>query len=112
VGIYGNAAGNFNAPTGAGVDSSGYIYVADNGNNRIQKFSSEGAFITQWGTSGSGNSQFSSPYAVAIGTGNEVFVVDTGNNRIEKFSSAGTFQVAWVFTEPVRAAAFSTPRWA
>lgn len=39
----------FNMPYGIAVDSSGNIYVADTGNYRIQKFSSDGKFLLSWG---------------------------------------------------------------
>ncbi|MGA9154833.1 MAG: SBBP repeat-containing protein [Candidatus Nitrosopolaris sp.] len=41
--------GKLNVPTGFAVDSAGNIYVADSGNDRIQKFDSNGTFITKWG---------------------------------------------------------------
>ncbi|MBF0537156.1 MAG: DUF1566 domain-containing protein [Nitrospirae bacterium] len=65
-------------------------YVADPANNRIQKFSSSGAFITKWGSSGSGDGQFNSPYGVAVDTSGNVYVADNGNNRIQKFAPATT----------------------
>lgn len=43
-------------------DSSGNVYVADTGNNRVQKFSSDGNYITEWGSAGSGNGQFNGLY--------------------------------------------------
>ena len=33
------------------VDKYGFIYVSDSINDRIEKFTSEGFFITVWGTS-------------------------------------------------------------
>jgi DNA-binding beta-propeller fold protein YncE len=51
-GAQGTTNGLFNGPFGVAVDSSGNVYVSDSG-NRIQKFNSTGAFITQWGTTGS-----------------------------------------------------------
>lgn len=38
-GSLGSGNGQFNSPRGMAVDSSGNVYVADTGNNRIQKFS-------------------------------------------------------------------------
>ncbi|MEW5802681.1 MAG: CARDB domain-containing protein [bacterium] len=38
-GSYGTGDGQFRQPSGVAVDSGGNVYVADSGNNRIQKFS-------------------------------------------------------------------------
>jgi tripartite motif-containing protein 71 len=59
--------------------------VADTFNDRIQKFSSGGAFIAKWGASGSGDGQFSSPEGVATDAAGNVYVADTFNDRIQKF---------------------------
>ena len=40
------------------VDNSGNLYLGDTGNNRIQKFSQNGTFLTSWGSAGSNDSQF------------------------------------------------------
>jgi DNA-binding beta-propeller fold protein YncE len=68
------------------VDASGNVYVADAGNNRIQKFSSSGTLITMWGSLGTGNGQFSNPSGVAVDASGNVYVADTFNNRIQVFS--------------------------
>ncbi|GLU44100.1 peptidyl-alpha-hydroxyglycine alpha-amidating lyase family protein [Allomuricauda sp. NBRC 101325] len=47
-GKYGDRQGEFNIPHGIDLDKKGYVYVADRENNRIQKFDSEGNFITLW----------------------------------------------------------------
>ena len=60
-GAPGTGNGQFNEPAGVAVDASGSVYVADKGNNRIQKFDSNGNFITQWGSAGTDNGQFSYP---------------------------------------------------
>ena len=41
---------------GIAVDANGYVYVVDNGNYRIQKFTSNGEFIGKWGGEGTGSS--------------------------------------------------------
>jgi sugar lactone lactonase YvrE len=38
IGASGSTEGLFNGPAGVALDSSGYVYVADHGNYRIQKF--------------------------------------------------------------------------
>lgn len=43
------------------MDCDGNIVVADNGNNRTQKFTEKGEFIGSAGSKGNGSLQFSSP---------------------------------------------------
>ena len=59
AGIAGGGAGQLYDPTGVATDSSGDVYVADAGNDRIDEFSAAGAFIKAygWGVS-DGASQF------------------------------------------------------
>ncbi len=37
------------SPSAIALDQEGNVYVADTGNNRIQVFSSNGTFISNWG---------------------------------------------------------------
>jgi len=87
-GSYGTGNGQFSTPFGVAVNpTTGNVFVADSGNNRIQVFDgSSGAFITKFGTGGTDNGQFDIPAGVAVNptTGN-VFVADSGNNRIQVF---------------------------
>jgi len=85
----------FSHPNGVALDSSGNVYVADTGNNRIQKFTSSGQFITKWGSEGNGDGQFSSPHGIALDSNGNIYVADTGNNRIQKFTSSGQFITKW-----------------
>ena len=82
-GSYGTAAGQFYCPEGVAVDSSGNVYVADSGNNRIQKFNSNGGYLTQWGSPGSGDGQFKCPDGVAVYSSSNVYAAEeTFNLRI------------------------------
>src|SRR6476469_9753666 len=80
------ADGQFNTPFGVAIDSSSNVYVADSGNNRIQKFKNNGTFIRTWGTEGSANGQFKFPTHLAIGSSGNVYVVDSNNDRIQVFN--------------------------
>jgi DNA-binding beta-propeller fold protein YncE len=85
-GSAGTGAGQFNAPTGVAVDSSGYVYVSDSGNNRVQVFTGNGTFLAQWGAAGTGPGQFGSPRGVATDAAGNVWVGDKDNNRVQKFA--------------------------
>ena len=52
----------------------------------VQKFDSNGTFITKWGSEGDGDGQLSEPEDIAIDPlTNRVYVTDTGNSRIQLF---------------------------
>jgi DNA-binding beta-propeller fold protein YncE len=85
----------FSFPSDIAIDSNGNVYVADSENDRIQKFSSSGTFITKWGSEGSGDGEFNNPDGIAIDAQGNVYVADSENDRIQKFSSSGTFITKW-----------------
>ena len=89
------ANGTFRLPCGIAIDPSNNIYVADSGNCRIQKFTSDGAFLGKWGSQGPGDGQFQLPWDVATDQSGNVYVADTNNNRMQKFSSIGAFLGKW-----------------
>jgi sugar lactone lactonase YvrE len=94
-GSRGPGDGQFMSPWGVAVDGNGYVYVTDMQNNRVQKFTSDGAFVAEWGSAGADNGEFLDPMGIAAdGLGN-IYVVDSGNNRVEKFTDAGAFVLAW-----------------
>ncbi len=51
---------------GIACDSTGKVYVADNGNNRIQVFTAEGEFLKMFGRYGWGRGDLGSPVGVAV----------------------------------------------
>jgi DNA-binding beta-propeller fold protein YncE len=65
---------------------SGNVFVVGEGNNRFQKFDSNGNFITKWGTTGSGDGQFEEPTSIALDSSGNVCVVDSGNAWIQVFA--------------------------
>jgi DNA-binding beta-propeller fold protein YncE len=90
--------GQFNSPIQVAVDYWGDVYVVDYNNARVQKFTYDGNYLTQWGGSGSGNGQFNFPYGIAVHSnsgGTTVYVADTNGNRIEAFDEEGVYLFQW-----------------
>jgi Big-like domain-containing protein/TIR domain-containing protein/NHL repeat-containing protein len=81
--------------TSVAVDSSREVFVAGTVNRRVEKFTSDGTFITKWGSTGSGEGHFDSPSGVAVDSSGDVYVADWGNIPIQKFTSNGTFITKW-----------------
>jgi streptogramin lyase len=91
VGSYGSGNGQFSHPSGVTLDPEGDLWVADQGNDRIQKFNEAGEYVSQIGSSGSGNGQFASPKAIAIDAEGNLWVADSGHGRLEQFDDEGKF---------------------
>ena len=97
-----SANGSFNTPKGIAFDSSGNMWVADSGNNRIEEFNSSGTYINSIGagyngisgsigSSGIDSGQFNAPYGITIDSSNNIWVADYNNNRVQELDSSGTF---------------------
>jgi tripartite motif-containing protein 71 len=82
---------DYTKPPGGGIAVAGsYVYVADSGNNRIERFNLEGGEAIEWGSKGSALGQFRYPRGVAA-SGTEVLVADDDNHRIERFDPSGAY---------------------
>lgn len=87
-------AGPRSGPGNIAVDQEGNLYVVDAGNNRIEKFDSDGNFLAQFGTFGpQGNGQFHVPDAMTVDRQGNIYVVDS--NFIQKFDSHGNILAEW-----------------
>ena len=83
----GSGLGRLHEASGIALDPVGTVYVADTGNNRVQKFDADGEYLAEVGDFGWDPGQFNQPSGVAIGrSGREVYVADSQNNRIQLFS--------------------------
>jgi len=94
-GSLGSGDGQFNELNGVAADSSDNIYVADRYNYRIQKFTSEGVYLTEWGSYGSGDSQYKLPNGIGVDSSDNIYVVDSYNKNVQKFTSEGVFLTKW-----------------
>jgi tripartite motif-containing protein 71 len=81
----GKDPGEFLYPSAISADPAGNIYVADTGNNRIQKFDSKGNLLAFDGGFGWANGQFQRPADISAINGLDVFVADYENRRIERY---------------------------
>ncbi len=100
AGLAGSGDGQFNNPYGLGVDASGNVFVSEYYNDRVQKFTSSGMFLTKWGSNGIGDGEFNQPLGVAVDGSGNVFVADTSNGRVQEFMNTGTFLGKWVTGGP------------
>ena len=79
-----------NEPFDVALDNEGYLYVAEFGNHCITKLTTEGKYITSFGSRGSAPGQLSCPSSLTINN-NLVYVSEAGNNRVSIFDVKGTF---------------------
>jgi DNA-binding beta-propeller fold protein YncE len=88
----GSGIGKLNDPLGVAVDKNGNVYVVDNGNNRVQEFSSAGIYMNQWGgLPAETGAEPNGPFGIAIDNSGNIYVTDLSNNSIQEFAGgAGT----------------------
>jgi hypothetical protein len=120
-GSEGTGSGQLRRPGGLAIDAAGNVFVADTDNNRVDEFSSAGAFLRAWGwgvadgtsalqtctssclagQAGQGTGQLSEPVAVAVSPGGDVYALNraTGDGRIERFSVPATSSAPVAFVE-------------
>jgi hypothetical protein len=67
----GTAPGQFHLPHGIAIDRQGVVYVADRENSRIQLFTPEGKFISQW-------TDVARPCQVFIDGADNIYVAELG----------------------------------
>ncbi|KYG62742.1 hypothetical protein AZI87_15785 [Bdellovibrio bacteriovorus] len=94
IGEFGSFKGMINPLKGLASDSAGNLYVGDNVNRRVQKFSPTGAWLMQIPATPVGsteNGYFNDMREVAVDSAGNVYVAD-GRHIIQKFNSVGEWQ--------------------
>lgn len=93
----GNEAGSLKAPADIAVDKAGYIWVAEEDNDWISKFDSDGNFIDTFIIAADFETDNRSdtfnlvwkPLGVAFDSTNSVYISNYGNNLVLKFDAEG-----------------------
>lgn len=89
AGLAGAGDGQFDAPSSVATNTTGSVYVTDNGNQRVERFARD-RFLTSWG-----RRLLRNPKGIAVDTAGRVEVCDTTHNRILQFSPKGVFLDRW-----------------
>ena len=76
--------GTFDTPEGVLVHSSGRVYVADAGGDRILAFNADGTLNATIAAAGHGPLEFGSLFGIAVEPGGgRIIAVDSGNDRVQ-----------------------------
>ena len=98
-GVAGDGPDTFRQPSDVLVAPNGDIFVVDGhgagGNNRVVKFSSDGTYLKEWGTTGKEDGEFRDPHALAMDSQGRLFVGDRANSRIQIFDQEGEHIATW-----------------
>ncbi len=93
MGTAGTAEGQLNRPVGLAVAPDGRLYIAEESNNRLSIFTSNGEFE---GVLGQGNNLFfTRPNSVALGPDGSLYVADTWNFQVQVISPEGETINRW-----------------
>src|ERR1700722_389568 len=96
AGLSGAGNGELSGPQGVAYDAfNGEVYVSDAGNNRVQVFTTAGAWVRAFGEAGKGAGQFNSPHGLSTDSAGDVWVADQSNSRVERFSAEGVYQTSF-----------------
>lgn len=78
----GHTAGEFHIPHGIRVDRNGRVYVCDRENHRVQVFTPDGEFLTQW-------SGFIRPTDIVFDAEDRAYVIDLGEGYRQRRGLGG-----------------------
>jgi sugar lactone lactonase YvrE len=84
--IFTGQSNGLNSPYDVAIDSSGNLYIADYGNNRVLKETLSNGTYTQTVVT---TSQLSGPAGVAVDSSGNVYIADSANNRVLKEAPTG-----------------------
>lgn len=87
-------------PNSIAINDAGLIYLASYYSAAIAFLDTEGNFLQQKGSFGSGSDQFAYPSGIDLDEEGNIWVADAGNSRIKKFSESGVYISEFVSIAP------------
>ncbi len=84
----GSGEGEFNLPHSVAVDRRGRVYVADRENARLQVFTADGKFLTQWRDTGH-------PYGLFLTPDERLFLADGRTHQLSIWDLKGHRLAQW-----------------
>ena len=90
-GVGGSDPGQLGAPAGLALDANEDLYITEQGNHRVSRFTRDGEFLMTFGGPGSAPGQFHKPWGITVDSEGNVYVADWGNDRVQKFTPQGEF---------------------
>ena len=92
-------SGMFGNPHGLRVDRDDNVWVTDNGDHQVMKFTNTGKLLLTLGIKGKAGTDdktFNRPTDIAFAANGDFYVSDGyGNSRVVKFSREGKYLLAW-----------------
>ena len=87
--------GHFYGPRALAVALDGTLLVVDTGNERVERFGSDGKFLGAYGGFGAEDGQFWEPVGIAVDGDGNVYIADTWNQRVQKFDKDFRYVTKW-----------------
>ncbi len=104
--------GVFGNPHGLRVDRAGFVWITDNGDHQVMKFTKDGKLLMTLGIKGKAGTDsktFNRPTDIAFAKNGDFYVSDGyGNSRVVKFSKDGKYLLDWG-KKGTRPGEFNTP---
>jgi DNA-binding beta-propeller fold protein YncE len=91
----GQGVGQFALPRGVAVDREGNLFVADTGNQRVQKLSATGAPLASLAMPRPPSSAPAGVAALAVDEAGSIYIADAAGHSVLKLSADGALLVRW-----------------
>ena len=89
------ARNDFKWAAGIALTADETVYCADEYDNVIRMYNSDGEKLGEWGNAGSGDGEFNGPSGLAFDGEDNLYVVDSLNDRVQKYTRDGEFLSSW-----------------